>query len=463
MAVCLYQLSLVYIETYLEHQLVQTILSRFTLLVAAAAVILIVGILTGLYPAWLMSGFRTAASLKGNIIKTGTNGQQWLRKSLVVLQFSISIIVLLAMIIVQQQLKYINNTDVGFDKNNLMSIGFVSWDGKGASFRNEIANLPGVQHASISSWVPSEGAGYMSREIDDHDNPGNRINVWYISGDIHLAQTLGLRLKSGRLLSPDFTSDAMNEDSLQEHDMKSFKLLSESRPALVTATTAKLLHLKKPGDRLPDVKAVPVGIVGDFHNESFHEKIGPTIIIADSNPQYGGMLIRFNNGDRQHLMQSVRELWKKFYPHKLLEVNWVDDLIARQYEPENKLRQLFTFFSLLTMALASLGIFGLVVHSAQQRVKEIGVRKVLGASVSSIFRLLSYDFIRLVIIALVIASPIAWYLMNNWLADFSYRITIPWWAFAVAGLVTVLTALITVSFQSVKAAFANPVSSLRNE
>ncbi|HTE27096.1 ABC transporter permease [Flavitalea sp.] len=463
LAIFLYQLSLGYIEAYLEHQLVQTLISKFTLLAAALGMILIVGVLTGLYPAWLMSGSKTAGSLKGNVFSNKVNGQQLLRKTLVVLQFSISIVVLLAMIIVQLQLRYMNNSDLGFDKNNLMSIGFVSWEGKSAAFRNEVAKLRGVRQASISSWIPSAGAGYMSREIDDQDHPGNKINVWYISGDVHLAKTIGLRLKSGRLLSPEFATDAMNEDSLRENDEHSYNKLSEIRPALITATTARMLHVEKLDNKLPEVKTVPVGIVDDFHNESFHEKLGPTIIFAESNPQHGGMLVKIDPGNDQQVMKSVKDLWKEFYPNKLLEINWVDDLLARQYEPENKLKQLFTFFSLLTMILASLGIFGLVVHAAQHRVKEIGVRKVLGASVSSIFSLLSSEFVKLMMIALIIGSPIAWYLMNNWLANFSYRISIPWWTFAMAGLITVITALITISFQSIKAAFANPVTSLRNE
>jgi putative ABC transport system permease protein len=463
LAIFLYQISLGYIERYLEHQLVHNFISKFTLLAAALGLILVVGLVTGLYPAWLMSGIKTASSLKGNLFTNRVNGQQWLRKSLVVLQFSISIVVLLAMIIVQQQLHFMNNTDMGFDKKNLMSIGFVSWDGKGAAFRNEVTKLRGVQQASITSWIPSSGAGYMSREIDDHDLPGNKINVWYISGDIYLAKTIGLRLKSGRLLSPDFAADAMNEDSLREKDEHSYKQLSEIRPALITSTTATKLHVEKLGAWLPDVKTVPVGIVDDFHNESLHEKLGPTIILAESNPQYGGMLVKLDAGNDMLVMQSVKALWKQFYPDKLLDINWVDDLLAKQYEPENKLKQLFVFFSLLTMILASLGIFGLVVHAAQQRVKEIGVRKVLGASTSSIFNLLSSEFVKLVIVALLIGSPIAWFLMDKWLTNFSYRISIPCWSFAFAGITVVVTALITVSFQSIKAAFANPVSSLRNE
>jgi putative ABC transport system permease protein len=367
------------------------------------------------------------------------------------------------MLIVQRQLKFIENSDVGFDKNNLVSIGYVSWDGKGATFRNEVAAISGVQDASITSWIPSNGAGYMSREIDDPNRPGSKINAWYISGDIHLASTIGLRLKSGRFLSSNFSTDAMNEDSLREHDEKKYNTLSEVRPAIITETTARTLDLKSLDSPLTSVKIVPVGIVSDFHNQSFHNQLGPTILVAESNPQYGGMLIRVDPGAAQRVTTSIRNLWQTMYPNKLLDVNWVDDLLAKQYETERKLNQLFTFFSILSMVLASLGIFGLVVHAAQQRVKEIGVRKVLGASVSSIFTLLSGEFVRLIFVALIIASPVAWYLMSKWLENFSYRISIGPWIFVIAGLTTIVAALVTVSFQSIKAALANPAKSLRDE
>ena len=463
LAIALYQLSLRYVETYLEHKLVQTIVSKTTLLATAFVLILIVGLITGLYPAWLMAGFKTANSLKGNLFKHKVNGQHLVRKGLVVFQFSISIVVLLAMIIVQQQLSFMDKTDIGFDKKNLMSIGFVSWDGKGEAFRNEVANLPGVENASISSWIPSDGAGYMSREIDDPDNQGNKINVWYISGDVHLAKTIGLRLQEGRFLSADYGNDAMNEDSLHEKDKRKYNELSEIRPAVITATTAKMLHVKSLNEKLSDVKTVPVGIVQDFHNQSFHEKLGATIIFAESNPQYGGLLMRVTPGTEQHVVESLKKLWRKFYPAKLLDINRIDEMLAKQYEPEAKLKELFTFFSILTMLLASLGIFGLVVHAAQQKIKEIGVRKVLGASVASIFRLLSSEFVKLVVIALVIATPVAWNLMTKWLQDFSYRIAISWWVFLIAGATALVTALVTISFQSIKAAIANPVDSLRSE
>ena len=462
LAAIIYQVSLPAVEAYIGHALAFTLFSQLPLIVATISTIILLGMLTGLYPAWLMSGFRPSWSLKGQVLKVPV-AQTLVRKGLVVVQFTISIVVLLAMLIVQQQLKFIDKADIGFNKNNLMQLNFVSWDGQGESFRNEVANISGVTAASISSWVPSNGAGYMSREVDDPNRPGNKINVWYISGDVHLARTLGLQLEAGRLLSTRFVTDAMNEDSLRENDAESYKALADLRPALMTETTAKMLKVSELNKQVSSIKVVPVGIIKDFHNQSFHEKLGPTVIIGDQNPQYGGMLIRVNPGAKEKVALAVQKLWKQFYPYKLLDIAWVEDMLAGQYASENKLKQLFTFFSLLTMALAALGIFGLVVHAAQRRIKEIGIRKVLGASVTSIFNLLSSEFIKLVIISLLIASPLAWLIMNRWLESFSYRINIPFWVFVVAGGITVVAAIVTVSFQSVRAALSNPVQSLRNE
>lgn len=462
-AIVLYQLSLPLVEVYLGHQLAQTFLSRLSLFVSGSAVILLVSLATGIYPAWLMSGFKPAATLKGNLFSTVSSGQNLLRKSLVVLQFSLSIIVLLAMIIVQQQVRFMDTKDVGFNKNNLLNIAGISWDNKGGAFKNELLRIPGIESASISNWAPSQGAGYMSREIDDPNQPGNKINVWYIAGEAGLAQTLGLRLQTGRLLNEKFQTDAMNEDSLQQHDRKKYNLLSETRPCLVTSSTARILGIKKLNQQLGNVKVVPVGIVADFHNESLHEPMGPTIILAQRSLQYGGMLIRVKPGTEKQVMSSIQKIWKQFYPVKLLEMTRVDDMLTMQYEPEKKLQQLFTFFSGLSMFLAALGVFGLIVHATGQRSKEIGIRKVLGASVAGIVQLLSKDFIKLVIIAIFIASPIAWYAMNKWLQIFAYRIDIEWWVFVLAGILALLIALITVSFQAIKAALANPVKSLRTE
>ncbi|MEO6187329.1 MAG: FtsX-like permease family protein, partial [Ginsengibacter sp.] len=462
LAIVVYKLSLHPVENYLGHPVVQTFLSNLSLFLSACGIILLIGFFTGIYPAWVVSGFKPASTLKGKF--TGNvSGHNLVRKSLVVLQFAISIVVLIAMIVVQQQVSFMKNKNIGFNKNNLLSIGSVSWDGKGDVFKNELLNQPGVVSASITGWTPTQGAGTMSREIDDPGHPGNKITVWYINADPDIAKTLGLYLQHGRFLNTTFSADTESQDSLMRMDPQQYEVAAARQSSIITAYTAKALHINTLNTPLKDAKTTPVGIVEDFNNESLKDAMEPTIIIADKSPSYGGMLVRVQPGTEKQVTASLNKLWRQFYPDKLLDLNWVDETLADQYEDESKLQQLFTFFSGLSMFLAALGIFGLIVQATAQRIKEIGIRKVLGASVHSIVQLFSIDFVKLIIIGIIIASPIAWWLMNRWLQDFAYRIHINWQVFGIAGFIAIFSALITISFQAIKAATANPVKSLRTE
>jgi putative ABC transport system permease protein len=358
------------------------------------------------------------------------------------------------MIVVRQQVRYMQTADIGFDRKDLLSIGFVSWDGRGDAFKTELLRTPAVLRCSISSFVPSEGGGMMSHESDDPDHPGNKLKIMYISGDIDLAATLALKLQDGRLFDPQRSTDAWP---------MYFTDTMKTQPSLITASTARMLHIRNLSALPSNVYTKPVGILADFHNESLREALGPTFIIAEKSPQYGGKLIRIRHGADAQVMTAIRRLWNTMYPGKLLETNWVDDMLAKQYEQESHLQQLLAFFSLLTMVLAALGVFGLIVHAAGQRVKEIGIRRVLGASVTSIVRLLSTDFARLVIVAVLISCPLAGWLMNKWLNDFAYRVHLSWWMFAAAGLAALSIAVVTVGVQAVRSALTNPVDSLRAE
>ncbi len=233
--------------------------------------------------------------------------------------------------------------------------------------------------------------------------------------------------------------------------------------SLITATTARLLHVSKLNMSIKNDFTNPVGIIEDVNNESLRQMTGPTFIIAMHSMNNGGMLVRVRPGSEKQVMIALQALWRKFYPGRSLEMKWVEETLSRQYETESKLQQLFVFFSTLTMLLAALGVFGLILHAVGQRVKEIGVRKVLGASVTSIVHLLTSDFIRLVLIAIVIASPLAWWIMNKWLEDFAYRTPISWWMFAVAGVSALVITFATVSYQAFKSALADPVHALRSE
>jgi putative ABC transport system permease protein len=446
LAVSLYTLSLPTVETFLGYSLGRTVFSDPILSASMFGALIVAALVSGGYPALLISRFRPASVLKGSMMSKGNAGRSFIRQALVVLQFSLCICILIAMIVVHQQLRYMEKADIGFNKQNLVNIGFVSWDGKGYVFKNELGRIPGVMSSSFCLWTPSKGPGYMSTEIDDPSRPGNKTTVWHLTGDADFAKTLGLRLRDGRYLDPALKAD----------------VAELNRSCLVTATTVDLLgiQLNKP---IKSIGVTPVGIIEDFHNQSFRERLGPTVVTADSTVPYGNMIVRVKAGTATQVQTAIQRLWHRLYPEKLLQMDMVSDMLDSQYEREQKLRELFTFFGVLTMLLASLGIFGLILHSVQERIKEIAIRKVLGGSVVSIAWLLSSRFSKLVTVAIIIASPFGMWCMNKWLQEFAFRIELGWSIAVTAGATALAIALLTVSWQAVKAALANPVESLRSE
>lgn len=459
-AVFAYLFTLRPVENFLGHRLVLTFTSNILMAGGAFLMFFLTALLTGLYPAWVISGFKPADTLRG--IFTASLRQTGLRKTLVVAQFSISIIVLLATVVVWQQFDLMKNKELGYDKKDLIGIGQISWQGKGEAFKNELQRIPGVVRSSLAMWMPTEGGGYMQREVPDPAHANRRLRVWYIAGDVDLPATLGLKLVKGRMFSTRF-ADALNADSLQKEGFEKFEKSQMNQNSLMTASAAKMLGIKQLDVQTQNAHSVPVGIVGDFHNESLYEPMKPTFILAEKSPEYAGMLIRIQPNTGQQVAAGIRKLWKQFFPEKLLRINNVEDKLEKQYEAESKLHELFLFFSGLTMFLSALGIFGLVVQAAEQRAKEVGIRKVLGASVAGIVGLISKDFVKLVVIAIVVASPLAWYALQKWLENYPYRTQINWWVFVVTGVATLAVTIGTVSFQAIRAATADPVRSLRNE
>ncbi|HEV3324517.1 MAG TPA: FtsX-like permease family protein [Puia sp.] len=462
LATLLYAISLPLIERYLGHPLALTFISGYTLFTLVYLTVFLISVLAGLYPAWILSGFKQVDTLKGKMSFTRFGSQQLVRKGLVVVQFSISIMVVIAMIVVRQQLSYIKAKDIGYNKNNLLHIGAISWDKKGEAFKNELLRQPGVVNASISSWSPPNGV-FMTSEVEDPNHAGSKLTVSFLAGDVDLSKTLELGVISGRLLDKSYAADEADMDSLMQMDEKTYTEAASRESSVITAYTARVLGITRLNTPIKGAHTSPVGIVRDFNNESLKNPLSPTIIIAQRSPEYGGMLVRVAPGHDQQTMTYISKVWRKFFPEKLLEINKVSDMLDDQYKTEAALAQFFTFFSSLSMFLAALGILGLIIYATGQRRKEIGVRKVLGASVASIVRLFSFDFLKLILLALVLASPLAGWLMHGWLNDFAYRIRISPWIFLAAGLVTTVIALATISLQTVKAALDNPVKSLRTE
>jgi putative ABC transport system permease protein len=457
----LYAVFLKPVETYLGHPLTITLQTNVMLFVITCGIMLVVSLLTGIYPALLVSAQNPVSTLKGKI--SDHIGSNFLRKALIVVQFTISVVVLTVAIVVQKQLHFMNNKDLGYDKYNLLHLSDMSWNGKGEAFKHEVLNIPGVENASIATWYPeSGGGGYMTIDADDPAQKGNELKVGYINADFDFVKTMKFHLLKGRLLDPKYSGDAINTDSLMaQGEMK----LDEARihqPMLITAFTAKTLSINQLGE-VAKPTGTPVGIINDFNDESLKTDMKPVFIGVSKDIRYGSMLVRIQPGTEKTVLAKLYQTWQHFFPDKVFEYGWTDEELSRQYTSEHKLQQLVTTFSFLIMALAALGLFGLTTFIAEIRIKEIGIRKVLGASVSVISVTLSKDFIKLVFIAIVIASPVAWYFANKWLQNYAYKITLSWWLFALSGLGAVFVAILTISYQTIKAANANPVKSLRSE
>jgi len=459
----LYGIFLKPVETYIGHPLALNLQSNALLFASTCGIVLIVSILTGIYPALLISVQNPVSTIKGQAnVNVSSN---FLRKGLVVAQFTISVVILIATIIVQDQLHFIDNKDLGYDKNNLLHLEQMSWDGKAQAFKQATLEITGVKNASLANWSPGGGGGSMQLSVDDPHQKNNMLKVWYINADFDFVPTMQFRLQKGRLLNSKLSTDAFNADSLMEKSMDKYEKAQLYQPVIATNFTARTLNIKQLNKLLGNGEGVgmPVGVINDFNNESLKTDMKPVFIRASRNIEYGSLLVRTEPGADKRVLTGLYKIWQQFFPDKVFQYNWVDDLLRDQYKTEQKLQQLFTLFSFLILFLASLGLFGLTIFTAELKVKEIGIRKVLGASVAGITTLLSKDFIKPVLLAIIIASPIAWYAMDKWLQNYAYRITMPWWIFAISGFIAVFIALITISYQTIRAALANPVKSLRSE
>jgi putative ABC transport system permease protein len=420
--------------------------SHFYFWLSLAGLTLVTGFISGSYPALFLSSFNPAAVLKGGQLKTRPS-VAWFRKGLVVFQFALSIVLIISMIVISKQVTYIQNANLGYDKENLI---YIPIEGelmtKYKLFKQEASSLPGINLVSRISQTPTEiDNGTYGVDWDGKDENTKPMFTNAAVG-YDFVKTMKLTVLDGRDFSRDYGSDSTNY------------ILNEA--------ALKKVGYKNPiGKRLTlwGKKGTIIGVVKDFHFSSLREPIRPIILRLGETDQWGSVLVRTQAGQTKEALAGLERVYKELNSKFPFTFQFSDQEYQKLYKSERTVQRLSGCFAFLGIFISCLGLLGLAMFTAEQRSKEIGIRKVLGASIPSIFSLLSKEFLLFVFIAFIVASPLAWWAMRSWLLDFAYQVEMGWWIFAIAGISAAAITLLTISFQAIKAALANPVFSLRSE
>lgn len=453
-AVVCVQLLLPVFEKVSGREITITLAQHGLLFISFIVLAIATGLIAGSYPAFYLSSFKPVRVLKGRF--TNSLAATSLRKGLVIFQFVISVVLIIASVIISNQMTYLRSKDLGFVKDQQVVIPLRSAAAKThyPALKEKLSSHPSIEAVGASYYYPGifNPIDWLMYKEGKSMQQSKTVHINYV--DNTFLQTLGIKPEAGRVFSPQFPADTTNQIILNQKGIEVMGFSSAEE------AVGNWIALDWEGQQH---RFTIIGVVQDFHFKDLHIAIEPYGFLLNNQPNQNYLIAHVGNNNMEATLAAIEKDWNVLNPNEPFEYSFLDQDFQKNYQAESRLASMIGYFTIIAIMISCLGLFGLATFSAEQRIKEIGIRKVLGASVSSLVVMLSADFLKLVLVAIVLASPLAWYIMNEWLQTFAYRVEISWQVFALTTVLAILIALFTVSFQAIKAAMINPVNNLRAE